>query len=332
MEKGSAYPNVRKFYVSLRTAEQVWYSAMQTTNIPPEVHNLRRHAMVFLADALKEGDMPIGEVDEACHAMFGVIENNQKQYEDFFDSIENSLSKNWPDEASACLVKGEAYIKKAWFARGNGYANTVTAERFKLFKEHLTAAEAALNHAWQLNPGDSRIPVKMLTVAMGQGQGRDQMELWFGRAMKLDPNSYEACSAKLFYLEPKWYGSTAAMLAFGRECATNQAWGGHIPLIILDAHKSIQRQYVDGSQKNDYWKQPEVWSDLKPAFDRFFELNPEAISWYHDYAWYAYRAGQWDTLNKIIPKLGPINYPYFGGKDEFDKMVRLAKEHSGQPK
>jgi hypothetical protein len=188
-----------------------------------------------------------------------------------------------------------------------------------------------LDKAWKLNPKDERIPREMMTVELGQGKGRDRMELWFNRAMKLDPNDYDACSAKLYYLEPKWYGSTEAMLEFGRECVTNQAWKGQIPLILLDAHKSIQRQYVDDSGKNDYWKQPEVWSDIKSAFDRFFELNPDAIGWYHNYAWYAYQAGQWDTLNEIIPKLGPINYSFFGGKDEFDKMVELAKVHAGKP-
>jgi hypothetical protein len=60
-------------------------------------------------------------------------------------------------------------------------------------------------------------------------------------------------------------------------------------------------------------------------------LNPNETSWYYNYAWYAYHAEQWDTLNEIIPKLGPVNYSYFGGKDEFDKMVQLAKEHSSKP-
>jgi hypothetical protein len=120
------------------------------------------------------------------------------------------------------------------------------------------------------------------------------------------------------------------MLEFGRECVQSEKWGAHVPLILLDAHISIQRQYIDASQKDDYWKQPEVWADIKSAFDRFFELNPDAVSWYHNYAWYAYHAEQWDTLNEIIPKLGPINYNFFGGKDEFDKMVQLAKQHADQ--
>ena len=33
-----------------------------------------------------------------------------------------------------------------------------------------------------------------------------------------------------------------------------------------------------------------------------------------------------------IPKIEPVNYTSFGGKDAFDKMVQLAKEHAGEPK
>jgi len=57
-------------------------------------------------------------------------------------------------------------------------------------------------------------------------------------------------------------------------------------------------------------------------------LNPDASGYYHNYAWYAYRAEQWDKLNELIPKLGEVNYSFFGGKEEYDKMVQLAKEHS----
>ena len=75
-----------------------------------------------------------------------------------------------------------------------------------------------------------------------------------------------------------------------------------------------------------------MWQDIKSAFDRFFELNPEEISWYHNYALYAYRAGRWAELSAIIPKLGSINYTFFGGKDSYDKMVAEAKQHAGMSK
>lgn len=169
----------------------------------------------------------------------------------------------------------------------------------------------------------------MLTVIMGKSSGRDQMETWFQRAMALDTNFYEACHAKLYFLEPKWYGSAEEMLEFGRECAQSTEWGGRVPLILVDAHRALSG-YLAESNRLEYWKQPEVWPDLKMAFDRFFELNPDEISWYHNYAWYAYHGEQWKVLNELLPKLGPVNYDYFGGKEEFDKMVQLAKEHAKQ--
>jgi hypothetical protein len=328
----SPYPKIRKFYASLRTAEQLKYAAGNTTNISPEEHEYRQQAIANLSDALDDKTIPIGEVDDACHEMLGVVERSQKQYVYCYNLIENPLFQNWPDESVVWLLKGEAHIKMAWFARGGGYANTVTDEGSKLFQEHLAVVEESLNHAWKLNPHDPRIAVKMMWVELGQGKGRDRMESWFHHAMELDPNNYDACSAKCLYLEPKWYGSTEEMIAFGRECVRTKEWGGSVPLTLVDAHRDIPFYYLSGSEKTNYWKQPQVWPDIKAAYDRFFELNPGAVGYYHNYAWYAYHAEQWDALSELISKLGPVNHEFFGGKDEFDKMVRLAKEHASKPK
>ena len=56
------------------------------------------------------------------------------------------------------------------------------------------------------------------------------------------------------------------------------------------------------------------------------------IGWRKNYALYAYRAEQWDELNRQLPLLGEINYEFFGGKDQYDKMVRRAHEHAPKVK
>lgn len=326
----TSYPNIRKFYACFRAGDQIEYT--WGTNRPAEMNYFWDLAITNLGIALQDQSTPVAEVDDACNEAADKLLSNRQTRDVFYYQVEAPLFNHWTNADVSWLLRGQYCIDCAWAARGGGYGNTVTPEGWKLFSEHLKGAEDALTRAWAMNPRDARIPTKMLTVELGQGQGRQRMELWFNRAMAINTNDYDACSAKLYYLEPKWYGSTEAMLEFGRQCATNKAWGGHIPLILLDAHKSIQRQYVNDSQKTNYWKQPEVWTDLKTAFGRFFELNPDATGWYHDYAWYAYQAGQWDTLNKIIPKLGPINYSFFGGTNEFNKMVQLAKEHASNPR
>jgi hypothetical protein len=133
----------------------------------------------------------------------------------------------------------------------------------------------------------------------------------------------------LFYLEPKWYGSPEEMLAFGRECVTNTSWGGHVPLILTVAHTEILKALTDDVEKANYWKKPEVWQDFKAAFNRFFEVNPQETNWYYNYVLYAYQAGAWDELNAAIPKLGSVNYNFFGGKEKFDGIVAEARLHAG---
>jgi len=143
----------------------------------------------------------------------------------------------------------------------------------------------------------------------------------------LNPNYYDAFEAKLYYLQPKWYGSPEDMLEFGRECVNSKKWGGHVPLILRDAHEALIK-YLEKGDQAGYWKRPEVWKDIRASFEKFFTLNPAEKGWRHNYALYAYRAEQWDDLNRQLPLLGEINYEFFGGKDQYDKMVRLAKEHA----
>lgn len=322
----SQYPAIRKFYASLRAAEHI-VSKAGRTNTPPEVHKYRMQATTHLTAAITDKSIPIREVDEACHQMLKALDRNSAQYTFCWQRVEPPLTANWPEEPVTWLLKGIAYTKLAWFARGGGYANTVSDQQADLFAQKLTLAQQALETAWQKDPADPRIACAMMTIELGQGRGRGHMEMWFSRAMVLDPNCYDACDAKRYYLEPKWYGSAEEMLAFGRDCVRTKAWGGHVPLVLVDAHAALVG-YLDESQRAAYWKQPGVWTDLKAAFERFFELEPNAIGWRHNYAKYAYLCEQWKDLNKQLTYLDNVNYDYFGGEAEFEKMVRLAKEHA----
>lgn len=321
----SSYPEIRKFYAALRAAQTLKDRYGTDTNAEPQIFKFRHAAVHHLLSAVQDKQMPAQEVDDACSELLTTLEINKHQLTQFYQELEPVLFKNWPNESFSWLLRGRAYIQMAWEARGTGYANTVTQAGWQEFARRLGIAEQALNKAWELNPLDSRIAVKMLTVALGQGKSRSDMELWFKRAMNLDPDCYDACYAKLYYLEPKWYGSVEEMLKFGRECVQSQVWGGKVPLILADAHWSIFQQYNKIGE--DYWKLPGVWDDLHASFERFFQLNPKAISWRHNYAWYAYHCRQWDELSKQLTLLGSTNYAYFGGKAEFDKMLRELTEH-----
>jgi len=325
----SDYSAVRKFYGCMRAAEARYHVSGRPRRENPDSiagWNIFKRAHDELISFLADKTAPEAEVDEACHDYLKLASHVTGDLDFVFGQIEAPLFANRPKSSVPYLLKGECYQLYAWAARGNGMADTVTPDGWKGFAERLAVAEAALDQAWKINPHDARIANAMMAVELGQGKGRERMELWFQRAMAIAPNYYDACSAKLYYLEPKWHGSPDDMLAFGRECVASEKWQGWVPLILKEAHDSLAK-YAEKAKRTNYWTQAEVWPDIKASFDKFFTLNPEAVNWRQTYARYAYSCEQWDAFKEQVKLAGDISYEYFGGRDEFDKMMKTATEH-----
>jgi len=328
----SSYPEIRKFYVGETAEEQYVRAYNWPTNWSAEMSDLKQRTYNHLFAVLQDTDTPASEVYDAAHRYLQRYRGSANLYSNVWFSMEPLIFQNWPNESASWLFKGEAYTEMAWHARGSGFANTVTEEGWKLFKERLTVAQEALEKAWALNPKDPRIAVDMMYVNLGLSGGREQMELWFSRAMELDANNYDACYQKSFYLEPKWNGSDEEMLAFGRECLHSN-WGGTVPLTLWNTHIRINNRNKKSNPTAyaNYWKNPEVWPDIKASFDRYFEMNPDDVSYRHDYAYYAYLCGQWsEFLNQTTLFSYGTNYNYFGGKDAFNKMLETARQRTSE--
>jgi hypothetical protein len=230
--------------------------------------------------------------------------------------------EKFPRSAEAWTVRGKYYISYAWEARGNGYADTVTPQGAKLMQERLAVSEEALDKAWKLKPLEDTA-VAAIGLELGQGRGRERMELYFQRAMNLNSNSFSACTSKLLYLNPKWYGSEEDLTQFGWECIHSKTWGGRVPLIMLDVQELLaDLAYPEKTGRDKYWTRDGVWMAVQSAFIKFFELNPEEVGYRHNQFWYAYLCGRYDVAREILPTLDPINYSYFGGKEKFDLMVQ----------
>jgi hypothetical protein len=329
----TSYPDIRKFYAAQRAIDQLYYAYGYGADVQA-AHPLfsQMQALIGppLLGALNDPTMPDEEAYEACDAALASIVGqgiaDYAAYTQAYNCLEPIYARNWSNSYTYFLLEGQADVQLAWAARGPGFSDTVTAEGWKLFADRMALAEKALTIAWQMYPHDSRIADHMLEVELGQGKGRDRMELWFDRAMALNPCDYIACSQKLNYLTPKWYGSADEMIEFGRKCAANPDWGANVPLILLDAH-SFLAQWPGGTNQPEYWKQPSVWPDLKMAFNRYFQVNPNDTSRFGQYASYAYQCGQWRDFLNMVPKLEPNDYNYFGGKAALDKMIEVAKEN-----
>ena len=199
----------------------------------------------------------------------------------------------------------------------------MTEKGFQGFEDHLDKAEGLLARAWQMNSNNAGTAYLMMQVELGQGKGRARMETWFHRAMALYPNYYEAAHLMSFYLEPRWYGSEAAALSFARSCVSSDKWGGQVPLVLAQRHRSLAIYY----QKTNaaYWHRPQVWRDVKSSYDKFFALNPDATGWRHDFAKDAYDCGQPRVFLEQVKLFSfGTNYTFFGGQEKFQAMLESA--------
>ena len=95
-------------------------------------------------------------------------------------------------------------------------------------------------------------------------------------------------------------------------------------------HESFA-QYFRNTRPN-YWTEAQVWPDLQASFERFFDRNGEDNDWRHKYAVCALRCQQWRALDEQLSKLKKINYDYFGGKDAFADLKRVAHERATKGK
>ncbi len=186
--ESSRYPHMVKFYAALRASFAV-NNARTGTNVPPQVLQFRQLALNHLVPVVRDKTSPIEDVYAAAHELMVAVEGNTGQTETCYRAIEQPLFENWPDSAQANALKGKFYIKYAWLARGSGWADTVTDEGWKLFRERLDESDKAFQKAWELDPKMVEVATEMITVCLGKQKPRNEMEKWFQRAMELDPNN-----------------------------------------------------------------------------------------------------------------------------------------------
>jgi hypothetical protein len=321
----SQYALAIRCFANVRAA-QAWRSAV--TNQVPEVNLYRQQALDRLIDLVRFDDLPVHVAYEVSAALYKAIQLNPQSRPKVYLTIQPYLQHRWPDEALVHLLEGRFYIDYAWDARGGGWATSVTDEGWKLMRERLALAETALSRSWELDSTLAETPIEFMRLELGQARGRERMEEWFGRAI-LHPNQrYMAVYQKLWYLQPRWYGSERECLEAARGILRSDLFVGETPLHLYHLHVSLAEYF--GDRRPNYWTELHVWPDIDAAFQRYFELHTSDHGWRQTYILMAHRCRQWAVVHAEIPKLTSVNYAYFGGQESFERMREEARRGVAQ--
>ena len=222
-----------------------------------------------------------------------------------FARFEPKLARVAGVDALRLALKGEYLVGWAWEGRSNAFAPKVTEQQFRTFHDRLTEARAALEAAYKLNPHQPYVARNMLGVELGDGGDRAPIELWFGRALEVDPYDHDACMAKLKWLDPKWHGDPAGqnMLDFGQACASTHNWPTGITLILADAMINYTAN-IPGTEQKKFFRKSENWNAIAIVFEEYLKHYPDDYGALSKYAFLAYMSGQVEVAHRVFQGLG----------------------------
>ncbi|HEX4609024.1 MAG TPA: hypothetical protein VH092_12530 [Urbifossiella sp.] len=222
-------------------------------------------------------------------------------------------------------------MQVAWEARGNGAAATVTEDGWLVFQERLRDAREALIAASDADPDGYTAPTVMLSVCMGMGLDREEMEYTFRQAMAANPDNRQACATKLEYLHPKWLGSRDGndYLTFAWALALHPGDGrmGETVLANLIFNNPISGLRFEAARvaMTGYYMRPAVWGVVRAAADRALEADPDDRIPLNQMARIAFLSNRLDTAREYFVRLGEDFSPaVFADRAEYDRIRREA--------
>ncbi len=266
-------------------------------------------AMLFLVDAINSKEVTAAESDIILRSLY-------KKYSscrliDLFLKHTNKITQADPWLINTC--RGYSEVTKAWKARSSRWARDVTKTGWQGFYQHLKLAEEYLNSAWNSNPERPEAPTKMITVIMGKGRSRDQLDvLWFNRAVSAQADYLSAYYSLLWARNPRWGGSYKQMLQIGNAALNTKLYDNGVPLIYFYTLDSIVAEMPCNLWRTQF-RTPGVYERLEAITSKMltYPLTPDETQRILSYQfWIRRNCGKYSLAAQSLKKIGsPVSIP-----------------------
>ena len=162
----------------------------------------------------------------------------------------------------AHCLRGMIYVEHAWNVRGNGWGNTVEQEQWRQFRVFLQLAADELQAAWRQEPRLAEPAAVMITVTMGQNNGRERR--WFDVARRADPYHTAAYRNLRWASRTRWGGDAADLWDVSRLALAGDLYATGVPDQFFDGLGDLEDDHGQA-----WLRQGEA--DAWPAIDRYLE-------------------------------------------------------------
>jgi tetratricopeptide (TPR) repeat protein len=217
-------------------------------------------------------------------------------------SVLNEWCQKNPNSHIPWLVRGNFYIDWAWNIRGGGWAKDVSESAGLKFQEKLRLAEKDLEYARKLNPQDPNSYCSLIQTAKGLGYDNTIEEKIFQDGINVCPWHYGLYNQRFDSITPRWGGSYEEMMRFAEHC--HELSKQYPTLGIILAHAYLEIHKYNNPQNENILGRDDIWSNIEIIFNAVFEKYPEDTVRNFQYAYYAYKAKQFDIAQKQFEIIG----------------------------
>lgn len=260
-------------------------------------------ALEDLAVDLRKGDARFSDDRWQLTAFYQAFSESQHDDAGWLELIAGveRWRNAFPESVTATTALARAWTGYGWYARGHGYASTVSEENMKLFRERLSTAYDLLS---QKPIGDDCPGRYNLLLSLTGVLGKSEDRFWqvFKQAIEFEPDYFEFYLTAANHLLPRWGGAPGEWLAFA-EKASNQYPGPVGDILYLMIVTRIQAT----GEFHDLQPAGISWERLKSGFRELNRRYPGSPTNANRFALFACLADDRQTVREV---LGDATFPF----------------------
>ncbi len=278
-----------------------------------------------LAQQLRESKQEYVTGKRKLTAFYAALTDLDDQGPDAMWEFRIKELKHWAKGAPASptprVALADLLTKYAWKARGSGWANTVTEQGWKQFRDRLVESAKVLSEVAKM---ETKCPVLYSVAArvgLGLGFSTENYEKLFTEATQVDPAWLGPYFSKCYFLLPRWHGKPGDWEWFVlSEAASRKGDAGDIFYARM-----IWRMDQDGPLENVFKESSVEWPRVKRGFEALRKQHPGSVTVTSAYAKLAILAGDRDTARELMQELaGKADLATWETKAYFEKCQLWA--------
>lgn len=238
----------------------------------------------------------------------------EKTDEDYQNQITrlNQWLTAFPNSVAPRIALARIYTNYASFARGDGYASSVSNSQWRLHNERTAIAEKTLLEAARLKDRDPHWYQAMQQVSFRQGWDKtNELEL-LNQAVAFEPSYYNYYREYADYLKPQWYGEPGEIAKYAEQAS----------LQLRDPEASILYFRITSTLACNC--EPQIadlrgisWAKFKSGYSNVIRLYGKSNLNANRIAWVAFKMGDKAMAQEAFSSLDHMEMEVWWGPHTF---------------